>query len=93
MSAQGQGEVEVLLQPICNLSARGGSGWSAPCPSCLTVTHWKDLVPTVHKAGWSLGLVWTGMENMLPPPGFDPQPIASCCTDCTILATSITIEH
>ena len=39
----------------------------------------KDQVPIVQEAGWALGPVWTGAEN-LAPPGFDPraaQPVAS----------------
>jgi hypothetical protein len=33
--------------------------------------HWpinpqkNDLVPTVHKAEWASGLVWTGTENLV----------------------------
>jgi hypothetical protein len=41
----------------------------------------KDPVPVVWVAGWALGPVWTGAENLAPPPkGFDPwtvQPVAS----------------
>jgi hypothetical protein len=39
-------------------------------------TPGKDPVPIVWEAGWALGLVWTGDENL----GFDPrtvQPVAS----------------
>jgi hypothetical protein len=39
----------------------------------------KDSVPIVQEAGWALGSVWTGAEN-LAPPEFDPraaQPVAS----------------
>ena len=44
----------------------------------------KDPVPIVQKAGWAPGPVWTGAENLAPPPGFDPwtvQPVASRYTD------------
>ena len=44
----------------------------------------KDPVPIVQEAGWAPGPVWTGAENVAPPPGFDPrtvQPVASRYTD------------
>ena len=46
--------------------------------------HEKDPVPIVQEAGWAPGPVWTGTENLAPPPGFDPrtiQPVASRYTD------------
>ena len=33
----------------------------------------KDPVPIVKEAGWAPGTVWTGAENLAPPPGFDPR--------------------
>jgi len=36
------------------------------------LTPGKDLVPNVQEAGWASGPVWTGAENLAPPPGFDP---------------------
>ena len=39
--------------------------------------------------GWAPGPVWTGEENLDPPPGFDPrtvQPVASRNTDWAIPA-------
>jgi len=47
-------------------------------------TPGKDPVPIVQEAGWAPGLVWTGVENITPPQGFDPrtvQPVASRYTD------------
>ena len=44
----------------------------------------KDPVRIVQEAGWTPGPVWTGAENLAPPPGFDPrtvQPTASRYTD------------
>jgi len=35
----------------------------------------KDPIPIVQEAGWAPGLVWTGAENLTPPPGFDPQTV------------------
>jgi len=55
----------------------------------VSVTPWpyftpgKDPVPIVQDAGWAPGPVWTGAENLAPPPRFDPltvQPVASCYT-------------
>jgi hypothetical protein len=40
------------------------------CPSYFTPG--KDLVPTIQEAGWALGSVWMGMEN-LAPLGFKAQ--------------------
>ena len=43
----------------------------------------RDPVRTVQEAGWATGSVWTGSENLAPPPGFDPrtvQPLASSYT-------------
>lgn len=37
-----------------------------------------DPVPNVHEAGWALGLVWMGPENLAPHWGSNPstlQPI------------------
>ena len=47
----------------------------------------KDLVHTVQEAGLATGTVWTGAQNLVPPPGFDPrtvQPVASRYTDYAI---------
>ena len=45
----------------------------------------KDPVPIVQEAGWAPGPVWTGAENLAPPPpGFDPRtvhPVTSRYTD------------
>ena len=40
----------------------------------------KDPVPIVQEAGWAPGPIWTGAENLAPPPGFGTrtvQPAAS----------------
>jgi hypothetical protein len=44
----------------------------------------KEPVPIVQEVGWAPGPIWTGAENLAPPPGFDPrtiQPVASRYTD------------
>jgi len=59
-------------------------GWSAPCPDYFTPK--KDPVLIVQEAGWALGQVRTGGENLAPQMGFDLwtiRPIASCYTDNT----------
>jgi len=62
--------------------ALNGGGWLMPHPICFTSRN--DPVPLVQEAGWSPGLVWMGVEKILPPTGFDPgtlQPVASHYTD------------
>ena len=47
-------------------------------------TPGKDPVRIVQEVGWAPGPVWTGAENIAPPPEFDPrtvQPVASRYTD------------
>ena len=50
----------------------------------------KDPVPIVQEAVWASGPVWTGAENLPPPPtGFQSrtvQPVASRSTDWAIAA-------
>ena len=73
-------------------SALDGGGWSTLCPGHFTPG--KDTVPIVQDDGWAPGPVWTGAENLAPPPGFDPrtvQPVASRYTDCAIAAPEINI--
>jgi hypothetical protein len=44
----------------------------------------KDPIPIVQEAGWAPGPVWTGAENLTPPPGFEPltvQPVGSRYND------------
>jgi len=62
-------------------------GWSTPRPS-------RYLVPMVQEAGWVPVPVCMVVENLAPPPGFDPQtfkPVASHYTDYAILAPYIYI--
>ena len=69
-------------------STRRGCGVSVT-PQPL-FTPGKDPVFIVQEAGWAPGPVWTGAENLTPPPGFDPQtvqPIASRYTDYTTWPT------
>ena len=62
-------------------------GWSTPRPGRFTPG--KDPVPIVLEAGGAAGPVWTGAENIAPPPGFDPrtvQPVACRYTEWAIPA-------
>jgi hypothetical protein len=45
-------------------SALDGVGGKRHAPAALS--H-KDPVPIVQKAGWALGPVWKGAENLAPP--------------------------
>ena len=31
----------------------------------------KEPVPNVYEAGWAPGTIWTGVENLVLPKGFD----------------------
>ena len=42
------------------------SGWGVSVTPCLLFIPGKDPVPTVQEAGWALGPVWTGAENLAP---------------------------
>jgi hypothetical protein len=52
----------------------------------------RNPVSAVQEAGWAPGPVWTGDENLAPPPlGFDPwnvQSAASCYTGPRILRST-----
>ena len=49
----------------------------------------RDQVPIVQEAGWALGPVWMGMENLAPMGcPHTVQPVMNCYTDCTILTHS-----
>jgi len=41
------------------------------------------LVPIVQEVGWAPGPVWTGAENLAPPPGFDPRTVQSVASRYT----------
>ena len=56
----------------------------------------KNPAPIVHEAGWAPGPVWTGAENLAPPPEFDPrsvQAVASRYTDYATRPTLMKIRH
>ena len=55
--------VQVQLYSSFNLGARWG--WMVnTMPQPLNAG--KDLVPIVQEAGWALGSIWTGAENLAP---------------------------
>jgi hypothetical protein len=39
-------------------------GWVVNATPCPLYTRGREPVPTVQKAGWALGPVWTGVENL-----------------------------
>jgi hypothetical protein len=47
-------------------------GWSTTGPGRFTPG--KDPVSVVQEAGWAPGPVWTGAENLGPPPHKDAIP-------------------
>ena len=64
-------------------------GVGGQCHSPANLPRERDPVPIVLEAGWALGTVWTGAENLAPPTGFNPwtiQPIASRYTNYVIPA-------
>ena len=77
-----------IALPFHDHGTRRGWGVSVtPRPLFTPVT---EPVPIVQEAGWVPGPVWTGAENLAPPPpGFDPrtvQPVASIYTDWAVAA-------
>ena len=60
-------------------------------------TPGKDPVPIVQDDGLAPGPVWTGAENLAPPPpGFDPrtvQPVASRYTNYTTRPTDYRVSR
>ena len=38
-------------------------------------TPGKDPLSVVYEAGWTQGSVWTSVENLASPPGFDPRTV------------------
>ena len=43
----------------------------------------KDPVPIVQEAGWVSKHVWTGVKNLAPQLGFDPQTVQSVASRYT----------
>ena len=71
-------------------------GWGVSVTPRPFFTAGKDPVPIVQEAGWGPGPVWTGAENLAPPPGFDPrtvQPVASRYTDWTTRPTNYMLNY
>ena len=44
-------------------------------------TPGKGLVAVVQEAGWALGTVWTGAENLASPPAFDPRTVQAIASE------------
>ena len=64
-------------------------GWGVSVTPRPLFTHGKDPVPIVQEGGWSLGPVWTGVENLAPTGIRSPtvQPVATRYTDYAIRPT------
>jgi hypothetical protein len=83
----------VWLYPFMTTALEGGEGSASPWPLFIPG---KEPVPIIQEAVWALGPVWTGAENLAPPPEFDSrtvQPIASRYTDYATLSTARTITN
>jgi hypothetical protein len=69
--------VEVQLYSFFNQGAR--FEWETNTTPRPLYSRKRDQV-LVYEAGWAPGPVWTGAENLTPPPGLDPktvQPVVS----------------
>jgi hypothetical protein len=77
-----------LLYPFTTMALERGEGQRH---ALTDFTPGKDLVPIAPEAGWAPRPVWTGAENLAPPPGFDPrtvQPLAIRYTNCATRPTN-----
>jgi hypothetical protein len=66
-------------------------GWEVSVTRLLLFTPGKNSVSILQEVGWAQGPIWTGAENLAPPPGFDSQtvqPVASRYTDYATRHTS-----
>ena len=63
MPRRPRGGVQLYIYSFFNFGVSWG-GWSTPRPGRFTLG--KDPVPIVQEAGWALGTVWTGTENLAP---------------------------
>ena len=80
-----------IALPFHDHGTRRGWGFSVT-PQPL-FTPGKDPVPIVQEAGWAPGPVWTGAENLAPPPpGFDPRTVQSAASCYTDFATQPTTD-
>jgi len=69
-------------------------GWGVSVTPWPHLTPRKDPVPTVQEAGWASGSIWTGVENLAPPPGFEPwtvQPVGSTVANKNSYFSSLVI--
>ena len=66
-------------------------GWGVSVTPRPLFTPAKDPVPIVPEAGWAPRPVWTGAENLAPPPGIDPRTAQSVASRYTDYATRPTI--
>ena len=67
-----------------------GVGGQPHVPAASTTG--KDLVPIAQEAGWAPRPVWTGAENLAPPPAFDPRTVQSVASHYSDWATRLTVS-
>jgi len=59
-------------------------GWGVSVTPQPHFNSGKDPVPIVQEAGWAPGPVWTGAENLVPPPGIDPRTFDYATRECFV---------
>jgi hypothetical protein len=64
--------VEVRLYSFFNLGTRWG--WVVSATPQLLYLQDRDPIPVFYEAGWTPGLVWTGVENLAPHQDLIPRP-------------------
>ena len=62
----------IALTQFKTSALKMGVGGQHHAPAALP--PWIDPVPTVQEAGWALGAVWTGAENLASHRGSIPAP-------------------
>jgi len=70
---EGPEEEYWYISTLSLTSAPDGGGWSTPRLGRLTPGN--DSVPIVREAGWAPVSVWTGTDNLGPPPGCAPRTV------------------
>ena len=87
-------EGEYSYSSILSLTLELDEGWVVETPRLFNPG--KDPVPIVFEMGWGSGPLWTGAENLPPPPGFGPrtvQSVGSRYTDYSISVHGWTVKE
>ena len=56
------------VQPYSFFNLGASCGWVVNATPRSLYPRERDPVPAVQEAGWVPGPVWTGTENIVPPP-------------------------